>query len=146
MLRPGIVSSLGLLSLAICVGRPGYAAPLAFHVVDADPKHPSGVTLPGASSHAVRDSTGRLVVAYTLATQQATQYYNFARTSVDDGATWTSAVRTETMPDSSSSYALVVDSNDVLHLGFGFNVGTFVTNSTDHGATWGAAVDRKSVV
>lgn len=140
MLRPSILSSFGLLSLIICVGRLGHAVPLAFHVVDADPKHPSGVVLPGASGHAVRDSTGRLIVAYTLATQQATQYYNFARTSVDDGATWTSAVRTETMPDSSSSYALAVDASDVLHLGFGFNVGTFVTTSSDHGLTWGNAV------
>lgn len=133
-----LTSSLAVLLSIISLAVAGSAAakPLSFNVIDSDPKHPNGVMVPTVGTVLARDSKGRLIAAYTLATQQSVPYYNFARVSTDDGASWSEAVRTESFPDSSTSQSLIVDTNDDLILGYTFNVSAYVTRSTDHGVTW----------
>jgi uncharacterized repeat protein (TIGR01451 family) len=129
-----------LICMWLVVSGTATATPLNFNVIDSDPMHPNGVWVPQSGTVLARDSAGRLIAAYTLATQQAVHYYNFARVSTDDGASWSAAVRTESFPDSSSSQSLTVDANDDLVLGYTFNVSTYVTRSTDHGASWKLSV------
>lgn len=115
---------------------------MAFTTLDSDPNRlPTlqGVILFSSQNHIVRDSAGNLYTAYTLATNQSVHYYNYLRSSSDDGATWSGAVRTDSMPDSSSVQNLVIDAAGNLYEGFTFNVGSFFTQSTDQGQTWSYA-------
>ncbi len=86
----------------------------------------------------VRDHEGRLFVAYTpwRAPENAGKGFNYIKSTTDNGVTWSAAVRTEDMPDSSSVQSLDVDTNNVLYQGFTFNVGSYLTTSTNHGRTW----------
>ncbi len=110
-----------------------------FTVVDSDPSAGNGVMIVASQNHIVRDSNGDLYVVYTLRTQQSVHYFNFMRRSTDNGATWSSAVRTESFPDSSSVQSLAIDGDDVLYEGYTFNVGSFFTKSSNQGQTWSSA-------
>jgi len=101
----------------------------AFRVIQSSPGR-NTLYVSSAHNHIVRDSTGKLYVAYSL------QWHNYIRWSSDNGKTWSEPVNTETLPDSISIQSLVVDTSDNLYQGFTFNVGSFFTKSTDGGVTW----------
>jgi len=130
-----VLSCVALFSILTIVA----ADPVAFTVVDSDPNRP-GVRIWPWENHIVRDSTGKIFVAYGISTNQLFHWYNYIRWSTDGGATWSGAVRTESMPDSSSVESLAIDGSDNLYEGFTFNVGSFFTKSTDSGQTWSGAV------
>ena len=124
-----------LLSLEVSNGM----AQVPFSVIDSDPnRYPLqfGVWLMSSQNHIVRDSSGKILVIYPLATNQSVHYYNYVKWSADGGGTWSDAVWNDFMPDSSTTQSLVIDPANILYEGFTFNVNPFFTKSTDGGRTW----------
>lgn len=111
------------------------AEAVSYSVIDTDPY---GVWLFPSQNHVVRDSSGKLFAAYTLRKTQppAAGWHIYAKSSSDNGAVWSSAVRTEAMPDSNNAQSLVIDQTNTLYEGWTFNVGAYVSRSLDGGATW----------
>ncbi|PDW04699.1 Ig-like domain-containing protein [Candidatus Viridilinea mediisalina] len=116
--------------------QPIPAAGIDFSVIDTDQNRGDGTRIYSPGNHIVRDSAGHLYVAYTLRTTQFVPWYNYFRRSEDGGSTWSNAVRTDSMPDSSSVQSLAIDGAGTLYQGFTFNVGSFFTKSSDRGETW----------
>jgi uncharacterized repeat protein (TIGR01451 family) len=129
-----------LLGILFSVGASNAAAQVPFSVIDSDPNRYTsgvlGVWLWPSANHLVRDSSGKIYVIYTLATNQYTHYYNYVKWSSTGGATWSDAVWNDMMPDSSSTQSLVIDPLNILYEGFTFNVNPFFTKSADGGQTW----------
>lgn len=108
-------------------------------VVDTDPYE---FMYSAANRRMVREEDGTLHVAYTARRNPAPQagYYAYTKKSANDGKTWSNPVRSETFPDSAWVTSLALAGDGALVQGLTFNVGSFFTRSSDHGATWSQAV------
>jgi uncharacterized repeat protein (TIGR01451 family) len=138
-MKRGMLALMAVVAILLSLGVSKGAAQVPYTVIDSDPnRYPAltGVWLFPSHNHIVRDSSGKIYVAYSLATNQSVHYYNYVRWSSNGGATWSDPVRTEDFPDSSSVQSLVIDSSNVLYEGFTCNVSPLFTKSTDGGQTW----------